>query len=395
MRVAMLHNEYLQSGGEDVVFASETELLRRHGCTVDLYHEHNEKIARLGALRTGLRSIWSRDSYRRIRAMLRAERYDAMHVHNFFPLISPSAYFAARAEGVPVVQTLHNYRLMCPPGTLLRDGLVCEDCLGRKFALPGVLHRCYRGSAAASGAAAAMVTANRLLGTWRNMVDVYIALTEFGRRKFVEGGLPADRIMVKPNFVRSDPGPGPGGDGGPGYALFVGRLSPEKGIDTLLSAWRLLGPRITLKVIGDGPMRAEVESAAAGIDGLEYLGWQERDRLMEYMGRAEFLVVPSIWYEPQSLAAVEALACGTPVIAADIGALSEVVAHGETGLLFRPGDAVDLAAKVERLLANDDERRAMRGPARASFEARYTADRNYRMLMEIYAAAAARSRATR
>lgn len=390
MRVLMLHNRYLNAGGEDVVFASETGMLREHGCTVDLFEENNEKIESLGALRTGARSIWSLDSYRRIRGMLRAERYDAVHVQNFFPLISPSAYYAARAEGVPVVQTLHNYRLMCPPGTFLRDGRVCEDCLGKTVALPGIRHRCYRDSTAATAAVAAMVSVNRMLGTWRRMVDVYIALTEFGRGKFVEGGLPADRIMVKPNFVLSDPGPGRPG----GYALFVGRLSPEKGIATLIDAWRKLGPRIALKVVGDGPLRASVEAAAGEIEGIEYLGWQPGDGVMDLMGRAEFLVLPSLWYEGQSLVAIEALARGVPVIASDIGALAEVVRHEETGLRFRPGDADDLADKVESLLADDEARAGMRGRARAEFEARYTADRNYQMLMEIYAAAARRSRAT-
>lgn len=389
MRVLMLHNRYLNSGGEDVAFASESELLRRHGCEVDLYEESNERIEQLGVLRTGVRSIWSPETYRRVRRLLRVKPYDVVHVHNFFPLISPSAYYAARAEGVPVVQTLHNYRLMCLPATFLRDGRVCEDCLGKSVALPGVWHRCYRNSTVASGAVAAMGTAHRLLGTWQKMVDVYIALTEFGRGKFIEGGLPGERIMVKPNFVDRDPGPGSPG----GYALFVGRLVVEKGINTLIDAWRKPGRRIGLKVVGDGPLRDAVETVASEIDGIECFGWQPHDRVMELIGGAKFVVVPSLLYEGQGLVAVESFARGTPVIASDIGSLAEVVRHGETGLLFRPGDPDDLADKVERMLDDDDARIRMRKGARAEFEARYTADRNYDRLMEIYAAATRRFRA--
>lgn len=387
MRILMLHNKYLLAGGEDVCFSSEADVLREHGCEVDLYEESNERIESLGALRTGMRTVWSPETYTKIRGLLRAKRYDVIHVQNFFPLISPSAYYAAKAEGVPVVQSLRNYRLVCPVGTFLRDGRICEDCLGKLVAWPGIRHRCYRDSVLATGSVAAMVSINRLLGTWWRMVDVYIALTKFGRDKFVEGGLPPDRIMIKPNFVHPDPGAGTGD----GFALFVGRLSAEKGVETLLAAWRRVGGRIKLQIVGDGPLRPRVEDAAREIDGVEYLGWQPRAGVTELMGQAEFLILPSEWYEGQPRVAVEAFARGTPVIAADLGAMREVIRHKVTGLLFRRGDSNDLAERVEWLHAQDEARARMRERARTEFEVLYTADKNYEMLMQVYEAAGRRA----
>lgn len=387
MRILMLHNKYLLAGGEDVVFSSEADVLREHGCEVDLYEESNERIESLGALRTGMRTVWSPETYTKIRGLLRAKRYDVIHVHNFFPLISPSAYYAAKAEGVPVVQSLHNYRLLCPVGTFFRDGRICEDCLGKLVAWPGIRHRCYRDSVMATGSVAAMLSINRLLGTWRRMVDVYIALTRFGRDKFVEGGLPPDRIMIKPNFVHPDPGAGTGD----GFALFVSRLSAEKGVETLLAAWRRVGGRIKLQIVGDGPLRPRVEDAAREIDGVEYLGWQPPAGVTELMGQAEFLILPSEWYEGQPRVAIEAFARGTPVIAADLGAMREVIRHKVTGLLFRRGDSNDLAERVEWLHAQNEARARMRERARAEFEVLYSADKNYEMLMQVYEAAGRRA----
>ena len=183
-------------------------------------------------------TVWSQSAYRALRAQLRERHYDIVHVHNFFPLISPAVYYAAQAEGCSVVQTLHNYRLSCPAAIFYRDGQVCEDCLGKAVPWPGVLHGCYRGSRAGTATVAAMLAGHRLIGTWRSKVDLYIALNEFMRQKAIAGGLPAERIVVKPNFVGHDPGVG---DGRGGFALFTARLNPEKGVPELLAAWRRLG----------------------------------------------------------------------------------------------------------------------------------------------------------
>ena len=393
MRVLMLHNRYLERGGEDVSFEKEMALLREKGCEVTPYEENNQRIKNLGLFRTGIQATWSRDTYRRVRKQLRERRYDVLHVQNFFPLISPSVYYAARAEDTPVVQTLHQYRLLCPVGTLFRAGRVCEDCLGKAFPWPGVLHGCYRNSRAASGAVATMLSLHRMRGTWENLVDVYIALTNFGRDKFIGGGLPAERIMVKPNFVFPDPQPGPG-DGG--YALFIGRLVPEKGIETLLAAWQRLGGRIPLKIVGDGPLAPRVADAAKRVPGVQYLGWQPSPEVLSLMGEAEFLVLPSSWYEGgQPIVAIEAFATGTPVIASRLGAMAEVIDHGQSGLLFHPGDPDDLVSQVDWALRHGAQLSSMRARARSEFEMNFTAERNYHLLMEIYEAAITRARDAR
>ena len=211
-------------------------------------------------VRLALKTVWSSESYHILRRRLRERPYDLIHVQNFFPLISPAIYYAAQAEGVRVVQSLRNYRLLCPNAALFRDGRLCEDCVGRSVPWPGVVHKCYRGSRGATASVAAMLAVHRQLRTWQRMVDVYVALTGFARDKLIEGGLPADKIMVKPNFVAGDPAPG---DGAGGYALFVGRLSPEKGLGTVLEAWQRLRGALPLKIVGEGPLAASVEEAAA------------------------------------------------------------------------------------------------------------------------------------
>src|ERR1700681_312252 len=244
--VLSVHNFYRQPGGEDRVCADEAALLEQHGHTVVRYEEHNRRIAGAGISAAGS-TVWSTRSFRRLRSVLREQACDVVHFHNTFPLISPAAYYAARAANVPVVQTLHNYRLICPAGTLLRDGAVCEECIGR-VPLPALVHGCYRGSRPATAAVAAMLVIHRVGGTWRRMVDAYIAPSEFARKKLIAGGLPAERIVMKPNFVAPHPGAG-SGDGG--YAFFAGRLSEEKGVRTLFQAWERLGTAIPLVVAGD------------------------------------------------------------------------------------------------------------------------------------------------
>lgn len=385
----MLNNKYLFRGGEEIVFEAEIDLLRSRGCAVDILTEDNEKVGTLGGLRTAGRGIWSTESYKRVRAQLQSKPYDVMHVHNYFPLLSPSVYYAARAENVPVVQTLHNFRLMCPNGLFYRDGKNCEDCLGKAFPWPAVRHKCYRDSAMASAAVGGMVAAHRIAGTWRDLVDTYIALSEFGRDKFIKAGLPADKVVIKPNFLARTPDPGAGTGG---YAVFVGRICEEKGVDTLLEAWRRLDRKIALKIVGDGPYFDAAAAQARDLEDVEMLGWQDSEAVYRLVGDARCLVMPSRLYEGQPVVVIEAFAMGTPVVISRTGPLQELIEDKVTGRLFTPGDAGDLAEKIAWMIDDKTEHGSMRAAARAAYDARFSADRNFELLTDIYRDAGLRMR---
>jgi glycosyltransferase involved in cell wall biosynthesis len=390
MRILLVHNRYRFAGGEDAVVEAEKAMLEEHCHEVSLLEANNAEISgALTRVATGFTAIYSRTARRRVAAQVANFRPSVMHVHNFLPLLSPSVYYAAHEAGVAVVQTLHNYRLICPGGLLLRSGNVCEQCMGKAAPIPGVLHACYRGSRAATVSVAGMLALHRTLGTWRTMVDAYIALTDFGREKFIRGGLPPDRLFVKPNFVRSA---APAGQGDGGFALFIGRLSEEKGIRPLLVAWKRHGITLPLKIAGDGPLRAEVQAAAQCMKNVELLGHVSKDCVTNMLRRAHLVIIPSICYEGFPMAVVEAFAAGVPVIASNIGALGELIHHGRTGLRARPGDAEDLARQVEWLLAHEEQRRRMQQATRREFELHYTAERNCEMLLAIYEQARRRLR---
>lgn len=339
-------------------------------------------------LEAGLETVWSSKGAGIVRRILERFKPDVLHVHNFFPQMSPRIYYLAAAARVPVVQTLHNFRLLCANGTFLRAGRVCEECVPSRF-YRGLIHGCYRHSVAASAAVVAMQYTHHLLGTFGNKVDRYIALTNFARERFIAGGLPAERIVVKPNSLAEDPGYGPGDAS---YALFVGRLSPEKGVRTLLAAWRQV-PGLELRLAGDGPLRGEIERQANQFNGqVKVLGALPPHEVYTLLKRARFLIVPSEWYEGFPMTIIESYACGTPVLAARIGSLAEVVTAGETGLHFEPGNSTALAQAVITL--NHDSRlpRTMRYAARQRFEKLYTAAHNVKALEVIYEGAMRDSR---
>ena len=377
----MLHNSYRQRGGEDESFESEVRMLRAEGHTVETMVATNAEIESRGAIHVALESLWSKPSYDRVDRALASGRFDVMHVQNFFPLLSPSVYYAARKHSVAVVQTLRNYRLLCPSVFFYRDGHVCEDCMGTTLKLPGILHACYRGSRLATATVAAMTAFHTVKGTWRNSVDVYIALTEFVRDKFIQAGFPEEMLVVKNNFVYPDPGCGTG-DGG--YALFVGRLSPEKGLDTLLAAWKKLGRDWTLKIAGDGPLSPQVQAFCAEHKDVEWLGATTREQTAKLMSEARVLVFPSQWYETFGRVAIESFAAGTPVIASRLGAMAEICDDMQTGLLFEPGNERDLASKLRWVLDHPEQVERMRAFARETYESRYTMRENCRLLIQAY-----------
>jgi len=388
-RILTIHNYYQQPGGEDQSFASENALLESHGNRVIRYTVHNDQINGMNSFSLLAKTLWNRNVAFDLRKIIFQKKPEIVHFQNTFPLISPAAYYVARAEGIPVVQTLRNYRLLCPNALFFRDGNVCEDCMGKFAPWPGILHACYRGSRAATGVTAAMLFVHRTLRTYNRMVDIYIALTDFSRQKFIQGGVPAGKIVVKPNFVYSDPGVGVGRDG---YALFVGRLSQEKGISTLLSAWEKVGEEIPLKIVGDGPLAFQVAEASQRIPGIEWLGHKARQSVLDLMKGAAVLIFPSVCYEGFPATIVEAYSVSLPVIAGNLGSMSFMIKHGRTGLHFRPGDPKDLAEKVNWAINNPKEFNQMRFEARREYLGKYTAEINYKMLMDIYETAIKRAR---
>lgn len=379
MRVLICHNYYQHSGGEDQVFAAEVDLLRNRGHAVETFIAHNDEVAELNKLQLAGATLWNRKSASELQSRVRRVRAQVVHFHNTFPLLSPAVYWAARAQGAAVVQTLHNYRLLCPAATFFRNGKPCEQCLGHP-PLAGVIHGCYRGRAA-SAVTAAMLSVHRMLGTWGRAIDAYIAMTRFAREKFLSAGFPAARIHVKPNFLDPDPGPGPG-DGG--FALFVGRLTQEKGIAPLLAAWRIIGDSLPLKICGAGPLAPAVLDAAQSNKSIQWLGQRPLSEVIELMGKATLLVFPSLWYEGFPRTIVESLARGTPVVSSDLGSMKELIVPEVTGTLFTPGDAAMMARQVLRLAGDGPGLVAMRAAARRQFLESYTAERNYLAILEIY-----------
>ncbi len=380
MRILQLHNKYQQLGGEDAVLLAEFTLLSSHDQQVNLLEVTNDRIQSVwGRVSTAVRCVYSKSSKEDVRVNILRYKPDIVHAHNFFPLLTPSIYDACADAGVPVVQTLHNYRLVCPGALLMRNGQVCEDCItGSPY--QAVLHSCYRNSRFGSLIVARMVDYHRKHHTWTTKVDRFIALTEFAKQKFISAGFPSDKITVKPNFVASDEKIIDVFERGESYALFVGRLSAEKGIETLLQAWSLLS--LPLHLVGDGPLLEKTQHRKP--DSVTCHGHLSLAGVRTQMSHASFLVMPSEWYEGFPMVLVEAFSHGLPVVVSRLGGLAEIVEDGVTGLHFEAGNPDDLAEKVCWLQQNSDVRRKMSKNARQVYLERYTPEKNYKMLMQIY-----------
>jgi glycosyltransferase involved in cell wall biosynthesis len=375
MRILVAHNAYLYRGGEDTVVESEIALLQRHGHEVMLYRRDNTELDTLPRWQAAMDSVWSKRTVMEVGRLLESFQPHLIHAHNTFPLISPSLYGVAEEFGIPVVQTLHNFRLLCPQAMLMRNGRYCDDCVGR-WPWRAVLHRCYRGSLAQSAVSAGMVSGHRMLGTWRNRVRRYIVLNQMCREIFIRGGLPPEKLSIKPNFVEATGAPDEHTRRG---GLFIGRLAAEKGLLTLAQAIRQK-PVTRITVCGSGPLQATVEQS----EGLDYIGFLQGEALRNRISNAEFLVMPSTGIESFGLAAIEAFACGTPVIASRHGGLREIVEHGHNGLLVTPGSADELADAIAYAVSNPMQMRRMGLEAYQTYLARYTPERNYTTLMAIY-----------
>jgi GT2 family glycosyltransferase/glycosyltransferase involved in cell wall biosynthesis len=377
----MVHNYYLHPGGEDLAFEKEIDLLRSHGHSVEVYVRRNQELAQMNSVRAAATAIWSRQTQAELAGILSETRPDLVHFHNTYHLVSPSGYYAVKKCDLPVVQTLHNYRLTCPAATHFRDGHVCQDCLGKRLPWPAVLHACYRGNRAQSAAMTSLLAVHWAAGTWTRQVDAFIAVSEFMRAKLIAGGLPAEKIYVKPNFL-ADPGLG---EEPRDRALYVGRLFEEKGLETLLRAWSRFD-EFPLEILGSGPLQGKVAQwlEEFNLKRVSARGHVPHSEVIQSLKCAKMLIVPSLAFEGLPTIILEAFACGTPVVVSDLGALKEMADGGRLGAVFAPGDDHQLAEVVRALWADKDELNRLGRAARQAYERFYAPEHNYQQLMTIY-----------
>lgn len=380
MKILLFHNKYQLAGGEDTVLENEKALLKANGHSVELYARHNDEIKEfplIKKLSLIANTTHSDSSYTDIKKAINRFKPDICHVHNFFPLISPSVFKACKALNIPVVLTLHNFRLLCPGAYLYKDGVVCTECIEKKSTYNALNYGCYRSSKVQTYTVARMIEKNKRNGTWQKAIDAYIPLTDFAKETFGKAGFPIEKFYTKPNFLFKAPTPE---FNKKNRFLFVGRLDETKGVDVLLLAEKDL-QNTTLFIAGDGPLKSKAQECKG------YLGPQKKEDVYQHMQNATAIIFPSKWYEGMPMTIIEAFACGTPVIASNLGAMKEMVEDGKTGLLFEPGNPEDLASKIIWAQKNPEKMIEMGKNARKKFEADYTADANYNRLMEIYAIA--------
>jgi len=384
MKIIVAHNKYQKSGGEDAVVKSEGALLKDQGHDVCLYQKDNDEIngySKMKALRHFYHLDWSADTYQEFKAVIKSFKPDVVHFHNIFYLITPSAYFACKEEGIPVVQSLHNFRIICPNALFYRDGVVCEKCLSGTL-LHGIYNRCFRKSIVLTALMARMIKKTWKKDVWNNAVDQYITATDFTRQKYIEKGIPQEKISVKPNLMYPDT---KRRRRDKGYVLYVGRLSHEKGVDVLLKAWKSI-QNVPLKIIGDGPLSTSLKEYARAnhLSPVEFLDYVDDSVFEEALQGAKFLVVSSRCYENFPRIVAEAFSFGIPVLASRLGSLSEIIDDQETGFLFESGHPEDLAQKAMRLINDEHQLAKMSQKARSVFEEKFSSEVNYRLLMEIY-----------
>jgi len=383
MKILIVHNHYMYSGGEDEVVEAEKSMLEKFGHKVILYEQSNSQINErtvLDKILFVLKEIyWSQKTYSDVSGLIKKERPDVAHFHNTFFSISPSAYDACYHAGIPIIQTLHNYRFICPIGIFYRNGQICEDCVkrGKKAA---VINRCWRDSFFFSLVLTKIVRDFEKRKILSEKISQFIALTPFSRQKFIDNGFDEKKITIKPNFLDFE-SKFTKGEGK--YGLFVGALRDYKGLSTLMNAWKSLENNFSLKIIGDGPMYHELEKGCHNRE-IELLGAKSLNETLQLINDSLFVVIPSDCYENFPRVILEAFACGVPVIASNHGALKDIVEHGKTGLLFKRANSDDLAEKINLLIENPALARELGQSARKKYEANYTIEKNYQTLMNIY-----------
>lgn len=382
LSVLIIHNRYQQPGGEDTVVRADASLLRRAGHRVIEYVRDNSELSGLGLAdkaRLLFDTSWNARSYGDIKQIIRVHRPDVAHCHNFLPLVSPAAYYACKRSGVPVVQTLHNYRLICPAGTLFRRGQRCDCC--NRHPIRSIARGCYRNSKLQTAAVSLMNNAHRLTGTWQQKVDAYITPSRFCRDLFVRAGLPPEKIFHRANLLESDP---PRRNEPGRYALFVGRLSEEKGVLPMLRTWRELR-HVPLHIVGDGPLRPDTTTLISSLGlNANVFGQLSPDETLAQIRNARFLVFPSQWDEPFGMVLLEAAACGVPAIASRVGAVPEIVEHLRTGLLFDPENFEELVDGVRWAWSHPAQIAEMGDQAHQRYREQFSAEQSYEALINVY-----------
>ena len=380
MKILVIHNHYLEKGGEDEVFAAEVKLLEEHGHKVILYEKTNEYIKNLPFFKKLFFALtepsFSKAVYKEIKEIVKKEKPDIAHIHNIFVCITPSVYVALKEEGVPIVQTLHNYRFFCSKGTFFNNGKICEKCSNGNF-FNGVVRKCWRNSFLLSFFLA------KLLYSWNSffkIIDSYIVLSKFSRDKFVGLGIEKWKMYLKANFLITEPEVD---NQDHNYAVFIGRLVDYKGVKTLMKAIRI-NPSFNLKIIGDGPLRKEVHDCVSAYDNVECLGRLDKGSVFKIISNASFIIFPSECYETMGMVILESFASAKPILASRLGAIKEFIIDGVNGVLFEPGNAEDLAAKISYLFSHSEERIEMGRNANRIYQERFNKEKNFQDLMSIY-----------
>lgn len=384
IKILIVHNFYKQSGGEDKVVNEEMKLLSNHGINVSTYFVNNDDIKIKGIsnkISLGINTVWSKEQLQLLKTTLKVEKPDIVHFHNTFPLISPSAYYACKQLNIPVVQTIHNYRLACPGALLMRQNEICEKCVSGSL-LNSVKYGCYRDSKLQTLPLTTMLYTHRILNTWNRKVDKFIALTEFSKEKIAQTGIEKGKIVVKPNFIDKKLDFNVEKEN---YIVFVGRLSREKGTHVLLEAWKKMDGNMNtrLLIIGDGPEQQNLLKQYEQLKNVEFLGKLDNYKILDIVSRAKYLIIPSLWYEGFPMTIVEAYSVSTPVISSNIGSLKEIVKNEFTGFHFENNNIDDLGKVLLKALKYPRYNQLVNNVDKL-FEEKYTSEKNYLLLMSIY-----------
>lgn len=381
-KILIVHNYYQIPGGEDTVVANEKKLLESHGHEVVLYTRHNSELKSLSKVQKLLlpvSTIFNYQTYKEVKKLILAEKINIMHVHNTLNIISPSVYYAAFSCRIPVVQTVHNFRLLCPGATFFRAGKVCEDCL-KKGMLCAVKNKCYRGSRIQTAACVLSTWIHRIAGTYKKMN--YICLTEFNKAKLQHlKQIKSEQIFVKPNFVEAEDRYVPY-ERRQEQFIYVGRLEEIKGIDVLLEAWKIMGKTAPkLLICGSGPLEPWAKEFVQknGLSQIEFLGFVPNTEVRKLIGDSKALILPTKVYEGFPMTIAESYACGTPVIGSDLGNTGSLIENGISGYKFTTGSPTELTEAIKNI------KDSFAGLSEEIIE-KYSSESNYQNLRGIYEA---------